>query len=178
MKKIQIWINFLLMHGIVFNVIIAPVLVVMKIMLNQDFFSYTEWVYSIGINVFLWQLLSIHIKEKEFAKTGNTLLLEMKKNPIIQWIHNSIYAIVGLLTPRIYDFIISSTVFISLAIMILSFIKSNNHFLFNIVECIVFIQCWRILFIYFEYLSNQRRGLNANKAYTFWISDLFLKEIN
>ncbi len=178
MKKIQIWINFLLMHGIVFNVIIAPVLVAMKIMLNQDVFSYTEWVYSIGINVFLWQLLSIHIREKEFAKTGNTLSLEMKKNPIAQRLHNSIYTIFGLLTQRIYDFIICSSVFISLAIMILSFIKNNNNLLFIIVEGVVFIQCWRILFIYLEYLSNQRRGLNSKKAYNFWISDLFFKETN
>jgi hypothetical protein len=176
MKNYQQLINVLLLHGLVFNGFIAPALVVITIIQNQDIFTYNEWVYSIGINIFFWQLLSIKIRENQIAMNRINLFSEVKKNPILHWIHNRIYTIYRLLSPSMNNLIISGAVFCSFAFIVLYLIITKNSVLFIIVEWVVFLQCWRILFIYADYLSNQKQSVNANKTYTFWISDVFFSK--
>lgn len=145
---------FLLFHGIIINLFIFPMVFIYAQYMDVYYLGLSEWVKSICINLFTWQVLFYLTNYVPDSEIQLSLKNELKKYASLDWLHRKLKVIFSNATFRRFTlnfsiwFIIIFNLFFSVfAVIILNF-KIDLTF------CCTWFISFQIVFFIFYYLNK------------------------
>ncbi len=86
--KNKIIIAALLIHGIVYNFMVAPALIYIGKSISVVSIAQKDWIYSIAVNLFIWQMFGYYLEITSAPKKLVTLSGELKKVDFLLFIRS------------------------------------------------------------------------------------------
>ena len=175
-SKKMLLIIFLLLHGIVINFILFPILYLFSEWNNLNYLTLSEWVKSICINLLTWQFL-YYISKRNSGNGNNIQLIEnLKKFRVLVLLHRKI---LKLFSNALFRRVMLNATLISIILLNFLFpVIATLFFNFSIdftYSCIWFIT-FQLSFLLFYYLQKYFPEDGDDKEYKFQ-SPWFIDEI-
>lgn len=166
---------FLLLHGIVINFILFPVLFAYSKFYNVSYLNLDEWVKSICINFLIWQVLDYLSNENKGQFNGLHVRTELKKIPILVKLNKFLLRIFS--NPILRKYVLNIAIWLIIIFNLVMPILAV--FIFNLKLNFTFFCAWFILFqlvfFVFYYLNKyfpEEEEQNENKFQSPWFIDL------
>lgn len=145
---------FLLFHGIVINLLIFPLVFIYAQYNDVNYLGLSEWVKSICINLFTWQVLFYLTNYVPDSEIQLSLKNELKKYATLCWLNRNLKIIFSNSTFRSFtlNFLIWFIIFFNLFFSVFAVIFFN--FKIDLTFCCVWFISFQIVFFIFYYLSK------------------------
>lgn len=173
-SKKKLLIIFLLLHGIVINFHLFPILYLYSELNSLHYLTLSEWVKSICINLFTWQFLFYISKRKSGMDNEIQLVEELKKFRVIMQLHRSALKIFSspLLRRTILNVSIISVIFLNFIFPLVAtlFFDFRINFTYGCIWFIVF-QLSFFLFYYLQEYFPEDESEGEFKFHSPWFID-------
>jgi hypothetical protein len=145
---------FLLFHGIVVNLLIFPMVFIYAQYNDVYYLGLSEWVKSICINLFTWQVVFYLTNYVPDSEIQLSLKNEFKKYATLAWVHRNLKVIFSNSAFRRFTLNISIWFIIIFNLFFSVFAVLIFNFNINLTFCCIWFISFQIVFFIFYYLNT------------------------